>query len=155
MSLDPNKPTDQELVSILPWWIRQLVASINAIETEGHVDIVFTELTVSPGATALVIGTDLSDATKEYIKVSALGAATISQIRGGTEGQTKTFVFQNANLSFLDGPKLTGQLYLNQLPVLSTYNAQQDDVITLINIGGNGSDEYGYWKEISRQLSVK
>jgi hypothetical protein len=155
MSLDPNKPTDQELVSMLPWWIRQLVASINAIETEGHVDIVFTELTVSPGVTALVIGTDLSDATKEYIKINSLGVALIGQIRGGTEGQIKTFIFQGNNLSFLDGPKLTGQLYLNQLPVLSPFNAQQDDVITLINIGGDGAGEYGYWKEISRQLSVK
>lgn len=155
MSLDPNKPTDQELVSMWPWWVRQLVASINAIETEGHVDIVFTELTVSAGATAMVVGTDLSDATKEYIKINSLGVALIGQIRGGTEGQIKTFIFQGNNLSFLDGPKLTGQLYLNQLPVLSTFNAQQDDVITLINIGGDGSDEYGYWKEISRQLSVK
>lgn len=155
MSLDPNKPTDQELVSMLPYWIRQLVASINAIEIEGHVDIVFTELTVLAGTTAMVVGTDLSEATKEYIKVDSLGAALIGQITGGIEGQTKTFIFQGNNLSFLDGPKLTGQLYLNQLPALSTYSAQQNDVITLINIGGDGSGENGYWKEISRQMSVK
>jgi len=154
MSLDPNKPTDQTLVSELPAYIRENRGKINILEA-GVVDVVFTELTVSAGTTALVIGTDLSAATKEYIKIDSLGAALIGQIRGGTEGQTKTFIFQGNNLSFLDGPKLTGQLYLNQLPVLSTYSAQQDDVITLINIGGDGADEYGYWKEISRQLSVK
>lgn len=155
MSLDPNKPTDQELVSMWPWWVRKLAISINAVEVEGHVDIVFTELTVSAGAIALVVGTDLNVATKEYIKIDALGAATIGQIRGGTKGQTKTFIFQDNSLSFLDGPKLAGQLYLNQLPVLSTFSAQQDDVITLINIGGDGASEHGYWKELSRQLSVK
>ena len=155
MSLDPNKPTDQALVSELPYWIRQLVASINAIEVEGHVDIVFTELTISAGATAMVIGVDLSASSKEYIKIDSTGAAGINRIEGGTEGQTKTFIFQGNNLSFIDGPKSDGKLYLNQLPILSTFSAQQDDVITLINIGGNGTDEHGYWKELSRQLSVK
>ena len=153
MSLDPNKPTDQELVSMWPWWVRKLTAAINAIEY--HVDIVFTELTIPTGATALVVGTDLSAATKEYIKIDSLGAAAVGQIRGGTKGQIKTFIFQGNSLSLLDGIKSNGQLYLNQLPVLSTFNAQQDDVITLINIGGDGAGEYGYWKEISRQMSVK
>jgi len=154
MSLDPNKPTDQELVSMWPYWVRKLVSSINNLEA-GVVDIVFTDLTILGGATTLVIGTDLSTATKEYIKIDSSGAALINQIEGGAEGQTKTFIFQDNDISFVDGPKDTGQLYLNQLPALSTFNAQQDDVITLINIGGNGTDEYGYWKEISRQLSVK
>jgi len=155
MSLNPNKPTDQELVSMWPYWVRKLTVELNTIKSEGYIDIAYTKLIVPTGTIALDVGTDLSIYNKEYIKVDSLGISEIRQIIGGTEGQTKTFIFQDNSLSFLDGPKLTGQLYLNQLPALSTFNAQQDDVITLINIGGDGADEYGYWKEISRQLSVK
>ena len=154
MSLNPNKPADQALVSEWPAYVRENRVAINALEA-GVVDIVFTELTVSAGTTAIVIGTDLSAAIMEFVKINSVGAAGIWQIRGGTEGQVKTFIFQGNNLSFVDGPKSDGKLYLNQLPVLSTFSAQQDDVITLINIGGDGSSEYGYWKELSRQLSVK
>jgi len=155
MSLDSNKPTDQALVSELPYWIRQSRTQINSLEA-GLVDIVFTELTVAAGDTALTIGTDLSSSTMEFVKIdTGLGAAAISQVRGGLNGQVKTFLFQGNDLSFVDGLKSNGQLYLNQLPVLSTFAAQQDDNITLINIGGDGAADYGYWKEISRCLSVK
>lgn len=155
MALNPSKPTDQELVSMWPYWVRKLAVAINAMEVEGYIDIVFTELTIGAGITSLAIGTDLSAATEENIKIDALGASTFYQITGGIAGQVKTFIIQDNNISFLDGPKLTGQFYLNQLPALSTLGTQQDDVITLINIDGDGAGNDGYWKEVSRQLSVK
>jgi len=154
MTLDATKPTDQELVSVLPYWIRNTRSAVNSLIT-GITEITTTDLTISAGDTALVIGTDLTAIAMEIILLSGLGAATIDQIRGGTEGQLKIFIFQGNNVSFKDGPKSNGQLYLNQLPVLSTFNAQQDDVIALINIDGDGSSNYGYWKEVWRQVSVK
>ena len=154
MTLDATKPTDQELVSVLPYWIRNTRSAVNSLIT-GITEITTTDLTISAGDTALVIGTDLTAIAMEIVLLSGLGAATIDQIRGGTEGQLKIFIFQGNNVSFKDGPKSNGQLYLNQLPVLSTFNAQQDDVIALINIDGDGSSNYGYWKEVWRQVSVK
>jgi len=154
MTLDATKPTDQELVSVLPYWIRNTRSAVNSLIT-GITEITTTDLTISAGDTALVIGTDLTAIAMEIVLLSGLGAATIDQIRGGTEGQLKIFIFQGNNVSFKDGPKSNGQLYLNQLPVLSTFNAQQDDVIALINIDGDGSTNYGYWKEVWRQVSVK
>jgi len=154
MTLDATKPTDQELVSALPAYIRAVATEVNSL-IAGVTDIVKTDLSVSAGDTALVVGTDLSDANLEIVLASGLGAATLDQIRGGTEGQIKIFIFQNNNLSMKDGAKSTGQLYLNQLPVLSTLNAQEDDVIAFVNIDGDGASTYGYWKEIFRQISVK
>ena len=87
--------------------------------------------------------------------VSGIGASTIEYIRGGIDGQIKIFIFQDNDITFKDGVKADGKLYLNQLPILSNFAAQQDDVIALVNIGGDGTTEYGYWKEVWRQLSVK
>ena len=154
MTIDATKPTDQELVSVLPSYIRDTRTALNNI-IDGETEVTTTELTISAGDTALVIGTDLSDTLIETILLSGLGVSVIDQIRGGTEGRIKIFIFQGNNVSFKDGVKLTGQLYLNQLPVLSNFNAQQDDVLALINISGDGAANYGYWKELWRQLSVK
>lgn len=154
MTIDANKPTDQELVSALPYWIRQARAAINAIIATAS-DLTVNNLAISPGDIALVVGTELTAIGVEVILIDCLGASVIEQIRGGSEGQIKVFVFQGNNVGFKDGPKLTGQLYLNQLPALSTFDAQTDDVIALVNIGGDGALNYGYWKEIWRQVSVK
>ena len=152
--LDVNKPTDQELNAMWPWWIRYLSGVINALEA-GTTDFITTELTVPGGSTALVVGTDLSLVKFETVLITGTAPSTIEQIRGGSQGQIKVFIFQNNNVSFNDGVKSVGELYLNQLPIDSDYDAQQDDVIALFNIDGDGSSEYGYWKEIWRQTSVK
>jgi len=154
MSLDTSKPTDQVVASELPSYIRENRVAINEL-ISGITEVTNTELLVSAGDNALVIGTDLVDISIETILISGLGASTIEQIRGGTQGQVKIFIFQGNNVSFKDGSKSDGQIYLNQLPVGSIFAAQQDDVIALINIDGDGSSEYGYWKELWRQESVK
>ena len=154
MSLDVNQPTDQVLVSEIPSYIRANRVEINSI-TDDVSDYTTTNLTLSAGTTTLVIGTSLNNISIETIFINSLGASVLAQIQNGTNGQIKIFVMQDSNISFLDGPKLIGQLYLNQLPLLSTFSAHQDDVIALINIGGDGGTNYGYWKEIFRQTSVK
>jgi hypothetical protein len=154
MSLDVNSPTDQVLVSEIPAYIRANRVAINNIESESS-NITTTEVSISAGDTALVVGTDLSALKLEIALLSGIGASTIEYIRGGVEGQIKIFIFQDNDITFKDGIKEDGKLYLNQLPALSDFAAQQDDVIALVNIGGDGDTEYGYWKEVWRQLSVK
>lgn len=154
MTLSVTEPTDQELNAMWPYWIRTLAAAINAIEDSSD-NITVTTVSVSAGDTALVVGVDLSSMKIEVVLISGVGASAIQYIRGGTEGQIKIFVFQDNDISFVDGDKADGEIYLNQLPVGTTLNAQQDDVIALLNIGGDGSSDYGYWKELWRQISVK
>ena len=153
MSLDVNKPIDQVNVNELPAYIRENRVAINAVSGAGNVGS--TDLDIAAGAVSLTIGTDLGSYGFESVKVTGLGAAVIAKILGGSEGQVKVFVFQDANVKFLDGAKADGKLYLNQLPALSNYSPQQDDVIALVNIGGDGALVYGYWKELWRTTSIK
>ena len=152
--MDATKPTDQEIIAAHAAYIREVRVAINTL-ISGVSDVAITDLTVSAGTTAIVIGTSLLSVPIEVIKLNSLGVADIAQIRGGTEGQIKIFIFQGNNMTFADGTKTLGAFYLNQLPVGSLFVAQQDDVLALINIDGNGSTNYGYWKEIWRQISVK
>ena len=154
MTLNVNEPTDQRLVSELASYIRADRVSINAIESAAD-SITITNFSVSAGSTTLVVGVDLSDLKIETVLISGIGASTIEYISGGVEGQIKIFVFQDNDISFRDGVKSDGKLYLNHLPALSDFSAQQDDIIAFVNIDGDGSAVYGYWKELWRQVSVK
>lgn len=149
-----NEPMNQRLVSELPSYIREDRAAINSIVGQGNVG--FTDLTIAAGAIALAVGTDLDDYGLEIITVTGAGLADIATITGGTEGQMKIFIFQDANVDIVDGnAKAGGVFYLNHLPAGSDFDAQQDDVLAVVNIGGDGASVYGYWKEIFRQISVK
>lgn len=156
MTLDANEPTDQRPVRELPYYIRQNRVDINA-NTGAGASISESDVNVAAGATSLVISTNLSIVKIETVRITGIGAAPIAAITGGTDGQIKIFIFGDTNVTFTDGPKLPdlGSLYLNQLPLLSTFSPVIDDVLVLANVGGDGAATQGYWKELWRQLSVK
>ena len=153
MSLNVSKPTDQEFISTLPSFIRENRVAINAMSAGEGFGI--TELDIVFGTTSLTVGSDLLGVGHEVVIVTGTGVATLATILGGTKGQIKTFIFQDANINLTDGVKSDGKFYLNQLPALSDFEPEQDDVITLVNIGGDGASVYGYWKELSRNISIK
>jgi hypothetical protein len=153
--LDATKPTDVELVSALPLYIRENRISINSLLAGSSGDVGTTDLTISGGTTTLTVGTDLGNFGLDIVIVDADAAVNISNIYGGTQGQMKTFIFQDNNISIVDGLAAGGAIYLNQLPALSSFAAQTNDILTLVNIGGNGSTVHGYWKEIGRQIALK
>ena len=154
MTLDITKPTDQCLVSEIPGYIRENRVAINAFES-GDAEYTTTIINLSTGTTTLVVGTDIANVDMEIILISALGACVLENITGGTAGQIKIFVMQDSDISFTDGVKSEGKFYLNQLPALTDFNAAQDDTLALVNVGGDGVSNSGYWKEFNRQLSVK
>ena len=151
--MDATKPTDAELISTHPIYIREVRAAVNALSSVGGIGV--TVLPIPAGTVALAVGTDLGAYGYEIVLVSAIGAVNIATITDGVQGQVKVFVFQDNDVSFVDGLALNGRIYLNQLPALSSFNGQINDVLTLVNIGGNGSTLQGYWKEISRQIALK
>ena len=153
MTLSVTQPTDQELNACWPYWIRTLAAAINAIELD-PASVTTNNLTIAAGDTALVIGVDLSTTRIEVIFISSVGEAEIEYLRAGIDGQIKVFIAQDDEVSFLDGVKSNGHIYLSQ-PALTALNMEQDDVLALVNIGGDGDAVYGYWKELWRDLSVK
>ena len=151
--MDATKPTDQELVNALPAYIREARAAINALSTGEGVGV--TELEVAAGAVALTVGTEVGRYGFEIVVISGAGAANIATINGGVQGQTKVFIFQDNNIGIVDGLAVDGHIYLNQLPALSTFAAQSNDILALTNIGGDGAAVEGYWKEIFRQVALK
>jgi hypothetical protein len=153
MTLDATKPTDVEVISSLPLYIREARAAINALSGGGDVGV--TDLTIPPGTVSLTVGTDIGLFGLEVIIVDAGAAVNIANILGGTQGQTKIFIFQDNNISIVDGLALAGAIYLNQLPALSSFAAHINDVLALTNIGGDGATVQGYWKEIFRQVAIK
>ncbi len=153
MTVNANVPTDQEVVSAWPAWVRESRAITNTIVATSGFAV--NNLDVVGGTTSLSVGSDLSAAGHEIIICTGLGAATLATILGGNDGQLKTFVFQDANISILDGIKDSGKFYLNRLPVLGIDTFDQDDVLNLLNVGGDGSAVYGYWLELYRTISIK
>ena len=156
MTLDSNQPVDSTEVGELPGYIREDRTEINSLLTSSNLTV--TELEVAAGATSISVaetGGDLGEVGIEIVLISGAAAVTISTIIGGTEGQIKIFIFQDGNVSFTDGSKSLGRMYLNQLPASSNFDAAQDDVLVLVNIDGDGSSNYGYWKELHRQVSIK
>lgn len=150
MTLNVNEPADTRLVSELPSYIRENRVAINAFES-GDAEYTTTTITLATGTTTLVVGTDLANVDMEIILISALGACVLENITGGSAGQIKIFVMQDNDISFKDGVKSEGKFYLNQLPALTDFDAAQDDVLAVVNVGGSS----GYWKEFNRQISVK
>jgi len=153
MTLAANEPTDQRTVSELPGFIRENRVAINAVSGSGNVG--FTTLAVGAGAVSLTVGSEIGSYGLEIINCTGVGVATLATILGGSAGMVKVFILGDANVRFTDGPKLTGQFYLDQLPALSDFLPQIDDVLAIVNIGGDGAAVYGYWKELWRLTSVK
>ena len=155
MTLNVNEPTDVRMVSELPGYIRANRSAINSISV-GSGGIESNEVEIAAGAVSMTIGTELSDAGLEMVVLSGAGAAVIATLLGGVEGQLKIFVFQDANISFTDGTKDGGKFYLNHLPALTDFAGQQDDVLAIMNVGGDGTvGTPGYWVELWRTVSVK
>ena len=152
--MDATKPTDVEIVGALPAYIRETRAGVNALSSGSGVGV--TALTIGAGAIALTVGTEVGIFGYEVLITNAGGAANIAKILGGTEGQTKKFIFQDNNVGIVDGAALGGNIYLNQLPALSTFATQINDVLELVNVGGDGGvTTHGYWQEVSRQIALK
>lgn len=153
MTLDPLQPTDQALNATWPSWIRTLVDAINSVISSDS-EITITDLTIAAGSVLLDVGVELTDIKHETLLTVGGGASNIAQIRSGTEGQIKVFVFQDNNTTFTSGPKTLGGIFLNQ-PLATTINFNISDVLVLQNVQGDGGvSTDGWWEELYRKLNV-
>ena len=155
MTLAENEPTDQRLVSELPSYMRETRAAVNNIEgLESTVGS--TEISIQPGSTTLVVGTDLGDYGYESISMVGLGVSVLETITNGSHGQVKVIIFQDGDVSMTDdNAQADGTFYLNQSPAGEDFEPEANDVIAIMNIGGTPGVNNGYWKELYRTLSVK
>lgn len=154
MSLDTTEPKDSRQVNELPGFIRANRSAINAFSVGSG--FAKTDLTVAPGTTSLSVGVDLEDAGVESIIVEGGGASVLETILGATDGQVKILVFTDSLVDLLDGnDKADGKFYLNHLPAATNFEPEADDVIALMNVGGDPGVDNGWWEELFRKISVK
>ncbi|MBU2249100.1 MAG: hypothetical protein KKD77_20300 [Gammaproteobacteria bacterium] len=153
MSLDVTKPIDSVAVSAIPSYIREDRAAINALA--GGNDVGVTEVELAALTTSITVGVEVGAYGYETVVISAAGAINLATMIGGTQGQVKVFIFQDNNISIVDGAAADGKFYLNQLPALSSFATQTNDILALVNVGGDGASVYGYWKELYRQVALK
>lgn len=157
MALDTTQPADSVLVSALAAYIRANRQAINTNESSiaAGSALVFTELNVGAGETAMDIDDDLSAAMLEMVWLTGTGAADIAEIVGGTAGQVKIFMFGDANVRFERGTG-DGDINLNQSVAEDYYGGQQYDVVALVNIGGDPAAPLnGVWFELFRTPTVR
>jgi hypothetical protein len=154
MTLNASEPTDVRMVSELPAYIREGRVAINAVSGSGNVGN--TDLSIAAGVTSLTVGTDIGAYGYEIVKVTGTGVAVLATILGGSEGQMKVFIFQDANITMSNSALLAnGTFSFNHLPVGLAFAPAQYDAIALVNIGGDGAATYGYWMEVFRTISVR
>ena len=154
MTIDATKPTDAALVSELPAYIREGRTEMNTISLSGTGAVGAQTLDVL-AAVSLTIGTELSEEGFETVVISSTGASVLATILGGIQGQVKMFVFQDLNVVITDSnAKANGTFHLNEAPALGNYTPAVDDVLTVVNIGGDGAGTHGYWREVDRAANV-
>lgn len=138
-------PTDASTVSELPARIREDRAEMNKL---------ISTVELAAGTTTIDVSSVFQNVDLETVILSAAGACTLATMTKGTSGQILIFHFQDGNIDITDGVKSDGKFFLNQV-ALTDFTAAQDDILALVNIGGNGDDEPGYWKELWRAVDVK
>ena len=155
MTIDATKPEDTVLVSELPGYIRADRAEINSVGVSGTGAVGAVTLDIN-GATSLTIGTELSDEGLETVVITNTGApCALLTILGATQGMTKRFVFLDTNIDITDSNDLAdGTFHLNEAPALGDYSPAMHDVLTVVNILGDGAGTHGYWREVDRAASV-
>lgn len=153
MTLNASEPSAVRLVRSLPSYIRETRAAVNSVITGTGFS---TTILALAGETSLTVGVRLANVGHEIIFATSTGATVLATILGGTNGQLKTFVFGDGNITFTDGTKDSGKFYLNISPALDplTFNARY--TICLVNEGGDGGvSDHGWWREIWKTEAVK
>lgn len=154
MALDTTKPADSDLISVLASYIRANRVAINTNETSiaAGSALVYTNINISGGVTALDIDTDLSAAMLEMVRITASGASDIEEITGGTAGQVKIFHLGDGNIRF---KRDLTKIALNQSEAEDYYGGVQYDVVAFVNIGGDPQvPANGVWWELFRTPRV-
>jgi hypothetical protein len=155
MTLDATKPEDSVLVSEIPGYIRENRAAINSAAVAGTGNVGASAVDIL-GAVTLTIGSELSLEGLETVIISNSGApCAMTAFLGGIQGQIKILIFQDLNIDLTDSDtKLNGTFHLNEAPAGGDYSPDVDDVLTLVNVGGDGAGTHGYWREVDRAANV-
>jgi hypothetical protein len=119
----------------------------------------YTAVNMTAGQTSLITGTDVTDVGVETIGLTADAAVNLTTITLANSGSIKHIVALDDDITAVNGivnpivAGVGGILYLNA-PVGVDFDMDTGDVLSLVNIGGDGVTVSGYWMELNRKLQV-
>ena len=115
----------------------------------------YTAVNMTAGQTSLVTGTDLTDVGIESIGLTADAAVNLTTMTLAVSGSIKHIIALDDDITVINNTASTvgGTLYLNSPTGVNLAMATRD-VLTVLNIGGDGVTAHGYWLELNRKLQV-
>jgi len=137
MTLDPNYPKDTEKVSMLPYWIRQVVAAIVGASIE------YNALILATGATSIIGSATAIEVI--YLTANSLAEVSPTTLTNGDDGRIKLIVFGDSLITLLHN---AGNMLLKGDPALPDFPATSGDVIGFVWDTSNSK-----WTEIFRALA--
>ena len=159
MTIDATRPYGTDLVSTLDDYIREGRVEINllweAVGSGGISYPVYTAVNMGVGDTSLVAGTDISAEGLEIIALTADAAVNLTTMQLCEAGVIKHIIALDTNITVVQntGSTTGGTFYLNS-PTGVDLEMSTRDVLTVVNIGGDGTTVHGYWVELNRKLQV-
>lgn len=154
MTLDATLPSSSEstvsdLGAIGRETRTQVNANLAAIGGLGAITTV-TAVPLEAAQATLITGTDVTAVPSEVLLISSDTVETLTDITLGTEGEIKILHFADSNVTL---EKADAKFKLNSMGAYADFDADADDIIALLNIGGDGAGA-GYWLELYRNVRV-
>ena len=117
--------------------------------------ISFSSTNMAAAQTALVTGVDLSNVINEIVYLTADVAVDLTTMTGGLAGAIKTIIAADSDVTVIQDKAATagGTFSLNS-PAGDDLAMSVGDVLTVVNISGDGAGVDGYWWELYRTLRV-
>ena len=107
------------------------------------------------GQTALVTGTNLTNVINEIVHLTADVAVNLTTMTLGLAGAIKTIIAGDDDVTIVQNKtSVTGGTFSLNSPAGVDLEMQTGDVLTVVNISGDGTLVHGYWRELYRTLRV-
>jgi hypothetical protein len=134
MVLDPTQPADNETLSKLPYWIRNLTAAISVSGNEHNA------YTITAGSTSITLSTVFF----EVAFLTGAAAVSIQTLLPITAGTVKILIATDNNITLIDS---AGNISLKGDPANLDLPMQAGDIIGLLYDSPNNT-----WIEMFRAL---
>jgi len=115
----------------------------------------YTPINMTAGQTSLITGTDINNVRIETLGLTADAAVNLTTMLLGEAGVVKHIIALDNDITVIQntGSTTGGTFHLNS-PAGVDLSMQIRDVLSVVNIGGDGTLAHGYWLELNRKLQV-
>lgn len=152
MTIDATVPTaGTGTVDQLDGYIRENRVQINSllatVDAQSWVlTSVVSTYAMTAGQNDLVVGTHVGNVVLELVNLTAGAAEDLQNITGARAGNVKIIRFGDNNITVKHNDSKI------KLPGSTDYSPNANDVLVLVNVGGDGAGVDGIWAQVTRQI---